>query len=221
MRALWLIPAVLMVFFHAPADASGATTQMRSEPVNDSHSTGSFRMGSGGRGNNWSTVGRMDPSRHRREDFHRFPVTNYVYVTPANDEQDYDAPDNPPPPNYVETRYAAPSNYWPAPVAAPAAPPAPAVNVQYATSEQPFNQPTSVAAGARVTKGTLYKYTHDGINTYTNIPPPVGTTAKKLFTYTEVDTPVASMYRCVGSQSQSVNYSSTPVPDMDCRAVKN
>jgi len=57
--------------------------------------------------------------------------------------------------------------------------------------------PTSDAAGplvapvipagvqARVTRGAMYKYTHDGINTYTNVPPPGSVGAKVLFTYIE------------------------------------
>ena len=38
---------------------------------------------------------------------------------------------------------------------------------------------------ARVTRGAMYKYTHDGINTYTNVPPPGSVGAKVLFTYIE------------------------------------
>ncbi len=38
---------------------------------------------------------------------------------------------------------------------------------------------------ARVTRGAMYKYSHDGINTYTNVPPPGSVGAKVLFTYVE------------------------------------
>lgn len=38
---------------------------------------------------------------------------------------------------------------------------------------------------ARVTRGTMYKYTRDGINTYTNVAPPSGVGARVLFTYIE------------------------------------
>ena len=38
---------------------------------------------------------------------------------------------------------------------------------------------------ARVTRGAMYKYSHDGINTYTNIPPPGSVGAHVLFTYIE------------------------------------
>lgn len=38
---------------------------------------------------------------------------------------------------------------------------------------------------ARVTRGTMYKYTRDGINTYTNVAPPAAVGAKVLFTYIE------------------------------------
>lgn len=38
---------------------------------------------------------------------------------------------------------------------------------------------------ARVTRGAMYKYTRDGISTYTNVPPPGGVGAKVLFSYIE------------------------------------
>lgn len=38
---------------------------------------------------------------------------------------------------------------------------------------------------ARVTRGVMYKYTRDGINTYTNVAPPSSVGAKVLFTYIE------------------------------------
>ena len=38
---------------------------------------------------------------------------------------------------------------------------------------------------ARVTRGAMYKYTRDGVNTYTNVPPPSGVGARVLFTYIE------------------------------------
>ena len=42
-----------------------------------------------------------------------------------------------------------------------------------------------VGVHARVTRGAMYKYTHDGINTYTNVPPPGSVGAKVLFSYIE------------------------------------
>ncbi len=42
-----------------------------------------------------------------------------------------------------------------------------------------------VGMQARVTRGAMYKYTRDGINTYTNVPPPGSVGAKVLFTYIE------------------------------------
>lgn len=38
---------------------------------------------------------------------------------------------------------------------------------------------------AQVTRGAMYKYTRDGVNTYTNVPPPGSVGAKVLFTYIE------------------------------------
>ena len=38
---------------------------------------------------------------------------------------------------------------------------------------------------ARVTRGAMYKYTRNGINTYTNVPPPGSVGAQVLFTYIE------------------------------------
>ncbi len=38
---------------------------------------------------------------------------------------------------------------------------------------------------ARVTRGAMYKYTRDGVNTYTNVPPPGSVGAKVLFSYIE------------------------------------
>jgi hypothetical protein len=54
---------------------------------------------------------------------------------------------------------------------------------------------------ARVTRGAMYKYTRDGINTYTNVPPPSGVGAHVLFTYIE------TCYAC--SPLSSVNFSTT------------
>ena len=54
---------------------------------------------------------------------------------------------------------------------------------------------------ARVTRGAMYKYSHDGINTYTNIPPPGSVGAHVLFTYIE------TCYAC-GALS-GVNFSTT------------
>jgi soluble lytic murein transglycosylase-like protein len=41
------------------------------------------------------------------------------------------------------------------------------------------------ASGARVTRGAVYKYTHDGITNYTNVRPPGSVGAQVLFTYIE------------------------------------
>ena len=38
---------------------------------------------------------------------------------------------------------------------------------------------------ARVTRGAMYKYTRDGVSTYTNVPPPGSVGARILFTYVE------------------------------------
>jgi hypothetical protein len=63
-----------------------------------------------------------------------------------------------------------------------------ASHVVFRTSDasQSLAAPT-IPAGvqARVTRGAMYKYTHDGINTYTNVPPPGSVGATVLFTYIE------------------------------------
>jgi hypothetical protein len=63
-----------------------------------------------------------------------------------------------------------------------------AAHVVFRTSDAsgPLAAPV-IPAGvqARVTRGAMYKYTHDGINTYTNVPPPGSVGAKVLFTYIE------------------------------------
>lgn len=63
-----------------------------------------------------------------------------------------------------------------------------AAHVVFRTSDDagPLVAPV-IPAGvqARVTRGAMYKYTHDGINTYTNVPPPGSVRAKVLFTYIE------------------------------------
>lgn len=45
--------------------------------------------------------------------------------------------------------------------------------------------PVPPGVQARVTRGTMYKYTRDGINTYTNVAPPSSVGARVLFTYIE------------------------------------
>ncbi|MEO7478152.1 MAG: lytic transglycosylase domain-containing protein [Lysobacteraceae bacterium] len=52
-------------------------------------------------------------------------------------------------------------------------------------SESPAAPVIPKGVRARVTRGAMYKYTRDGISTYTNIPPPGSTGAKILFTYVE------------------------------------
>lgn len=59
--------------------------------------------------------------------------------------------------------------------------------------------PTGVQA--RVTRGAMYKYSHDGINTYTNIPPPGSVGAKVLFSYIE------TCYAC--SALPGINFGTT------------
>ncbi len=54
---------------------------------------------------------------------------------------------------------------------------------------------------ARITRGAMYKYTRDGINTYTNVRPPSGVGAQVLFTYIE------TCYAC--APLPGVNFSTT------------
>ncbi|MBS0456123.1 MAG: lytic transglycosylase domain-containing protein [Proteobacteria bacterium] len=63
----------------------------------------------------------------------------------------------------------------------------PAPRTVFRTSEDgPLTAP-EIPKGvqARVTRGVMYKYSRDGINTYTNVAPPAAVGAKVLFTYIE------------------------------------
>jgi hypothetical protein len=226
MRALWLIPAVLLALVSADAGANGATVQAhgyaRSGGGTAMHS---YPMNSGMRHNGGSGIGGMNQTNRWRGSLNHYPRTRYVYALPYGQagyvtddyaQSDYDGP------QYAQADDSGAMDD--APYAAVAAPPAPAApappaqTVQYTTSGQP---PATVAPGARVTKGTLYKYTHNGINTYTNVPPPSSVGAKTLFSYTEVDTPTAgrNLYRCVDGKSQHVNYASAPDPSLYCKSI--
>ncbi len=92
-------------------------------------------------------------------------------------------------------RGSAPRPASPAPARAPAAAaggggsaPAPAatrVDFRTAAPGQALAAAPAAAAGARVTRGAVYKYERDGVVHYTNVPPPGAAGAKVLFTYVE------------------------------------
>lgn len=84
--------------------------------------------------------------------------------------------------------------------APPRTPSGGARRVDFRTSDDGPLEAPAVPPGvqARVTRGTMYKYTRDGINTYTNVAPPSGVGAKVLFTYIE------TCYAC--SALPSVNF---------------
>lgn len=221
MRALWLLTAVLAIS-SAAADAGSppvyAHGAARSSGVSGARSN---PMPSGGRHNGWSGIG--GGNRNPRWRGYAYPYRGngvvYVvpYVQPEYAQPGYDQSDDDQTDDQQAGYFESPDVPQAAPAAPVSSPAAPAQTVQYVTS----GQPVTVTPGARVTKGTLYKYTHDGINTYTNLPPPSGVGAKTLFSYTEVDAPVAvqTMYRCVDGKSQHVNYSSAPIPSLYCKAI--
>jgi hypothetical protein len=124
----------------------------------------------------------------------------------------------------VEPGYDMQPEYMPMPAYPPPAPvaaaaPEPKETVQYATSGQP---PIAIPAGAHVTQGSVYKYTKDGVQTYTNIPPPESVKAMLLFAYTEVVSTKGShtLYRCVGDKPGQVGYADKPVANRDCKSIQ-
>jgi soluble lytic murein transglycosylase-like protein len=57
--------------------------------------------------------------------------------------------------------------------------------VDFRTSSAPATAPGKPAAGGRVTRGAVYKYTKDGVTHYTNVRPKGAVGAKMLFSYIE------------------------------------
>ena len=231
MRALWLVPAALALL-SAAIDADCAPVYARSAPA--AHVSRSGPVSGPG---NWSRGSNVHMSPNWQGSAHRYPRPRFRYAVPyvlpyyvqpgyadagyedsGYGDSGYDGSDGNA--GYAQAQYEQPQDDVPAaPAVVPAIQAAVAYVVQYVTSGQP--QPVNVPADARVTKGTLYKYTHNGVNTYTNMPPPNDVGAKTLFQYTEVDTPLAgqNLYRCVDGKSQQVNYSSRPVASLYCKAV--
>lgn len=60
----------------------------------------------------------------------------------------------------------------------------PLVDFRTAPSAAGLSAPR-LASGARVTRGAVYKFTHDGVTNYTNVRPPGSVGAQVLFTYIE------------------------------------
>jgi len=222
MRALLLVAAVVALFSSSVDAANGMENARGSSAMHSSRA--GQTMG--------SRMGNVRANPGRQGAVHRYPMPRYGYGLPyalpyyvqpgyadtGDGDSGYDGSDQNP--GYAQAQYQQ-QDETPAAPAAPSIQAAVAYVVQYVTSGQ--QQPVNVSPDARVTKGTLYKYTHNGVNTYTNMPPPDEVGAKTLFSYTEIDTPRAgqNLYRCVDGKSQNVNYSSTPVASMYCKAVGN
>jgi hypothetical protein len=190
------------------------------------HATHSSWSGSGSGWNRpgptWG-FGHRDGDWHGGDHFHHFGRTRIVYFLPLYSQPQYVVTEAPA--AYSEPAYDTQADYLPMPAYPPsapeatAAPPAPTETVQYATSGQP---PLAIPAGARVTQGSVYKYTKDGVLTYTNIPPPNSAQAKLLFAYTEVVSSKAThtLYRCVGDKPGQVGYADKPVANRDCKSIQ-
>ena len=183
--------------------------------------TNAMHMGDQNHGPGPVRWGDQDGDHDHDGRHHRFVGVPFAYVPYypgyAASSDDEMRPDAPPRPEYTRTEYI-PVPY-PVPVAprAPAPPPAPPPIVRYATNGQSIDIP----AGARITRGAVYKYTKGGVNTYTNVPPPDKTGAKVLFGYTEAVAPPAShtLYRCAASKAAAADVKDGQVTGRDCKAV--
>lgn len=60
----------------------------------------------------------------------------------------------------------------------------PHVDFRTAVAGEVLSAP-KLASGGRVTRGIMYKFVHNGVNSYTNVPQPGSVGAKVLFTYIE------------------------------------
>lgn len=232
MRTLWLISAIFAMF-SAAVDAGGGVRETHANGMKGGQHPGhTWQSEPGWRHPNRPKFGNAFPHSHWRGILNRFSRARFVYVVPYVAPIYVTAAYTPEPelplqvpqvpvvaPGFVDDTQpvdampAAPS----AVVAAPEVQSAPSHVVQFVTSGQPVDIPP----GARVKKGTLYKYTHDGVSTYTNVLPPSSAGARILFSYTEVDATLSAqaLFRCTGGNSQHVDYASAPVAGMDCKAV--
>jgi len=219
-RALWLIPVGLA--FSAVVNAGNdAVPEQQPAPAALARVGTPPRSANLPKGGN----GRAVPNLQEKAHHDARPISGYglpYYVQPEYPDSDdvdtgYVGSDDGQ--VYAQAPYEQPQDDVSAAPAAPTIQAAVSYVVQYVTSGQ--QQPVNVATNARITKGTLYKYTHDGVDTYTNMPPSSDVDAKTLFNYTEVDTPVArrSLYRCIDGKSKDVNYSITPIASMYCTEV--
>jgi hypothetical protein len=201
MRALWLIPAVLALFSAAANAGSEAVTARESASAHFVRVAAPSGPGNSSRGGNM----HGPPGIAHRHPVHR-PGYGYGYGLPyvaPYDAQSADADPGQADSGYADSRQDGSDDgeaYAQAPFEQPqddgyAASAVPTIQaaisyaVHYFTSGQ--QPPAHLPPNARVTKGTLYKYTQNGVDTYTDIPPPSDIGAKKLFSYTEVDVPPA------------------------------
>jgi len=220
MRTPCLLALLLGLACSAGADAGGQMVGAQALSGRPMHSSWT--------GSGWSRPGATwgfghgNGNWHRWERFHHFGRVRVVYVVPLIAQPQYVATATAEP--VIEPAYDMQAEYAPMPVYPPPAPaiaptpPAPTQTTQYATSGQPITIP----AGAHVTRGSVYKYTKDGVQTYTNIPPPDSAKAKLLFAYTEVVSTKAThtLYRCVGEKPGQVGYADKPVANRDCKSIQ-
>jgi len=219
MRTPCLLALVMGLACSAGADAGGQMTgppRVSGRPMHSSWAGPGWSRP----GPTWG-IGHGNGNWHGWE-HHHFGRARIVYYVPLLAQPQYVVTAAAEP--VIEPTYDRQIEYVPMPVypppapAAAAAPPAPKETVQYATSGQPITIP----AGAHVTRGSVYKYSKDGVQTYTNIPPPDSAKAKMLFDYTEVVSTKAThtLYRCVGDKPGQVGYADKPVANRDCKSIQ-
>ena len=119
---------------------------------------------------------------------HRMQDAGYAQTDSGDDESDQ--------PDFDQAGYmpgyAQPGYFEPPMMDEGYAPRMPTPVTRYATSADP---PIRIPAGAKVTKGSVYKSTKNGVNAYTDNPSPDSTGSKLLFAYTEVVTPAPTLAR--------------------------
>jgi hypothetical protein len=191
MRALWLIPAVFALF-SAAANAGSGTVDVR-RPTFERLLAAASPSGNGSRGGN--ARGQQVVVHHRYQGpryGYGLPYASPYYAQPGDADPGYVDSGNDGSvggQGYAQVQYEQPQDDVPAAAAVPTIQAAVSYAVQYFTSGQ--QPPANIPVNARVTKGTLYKYAQNGVNTYTDMPPPGDVGAKALFSYTEIDTPLA------------------------------
>ncbi len=102
-------------------------------------------------------------------------------VVPADDDEDARGSDK----DHVRV-VMVPVPYPVTPPPPPAPRPPPPI-VRYAITGEPIDIPK----GAKVTRGSVYRYRKGGVNVYTDAPPPAAAHGTLLFDYTEAVAPAA------------------------------